>query len=151
MQVKIESVFPCSTERLMKELEKIKSFIYVGKPMVHFVELPGHRLPEYWAEGKYLVEMRLFGILPLGNQWIVLSINREERHIRDNGYSSLIKKWDHNITLQEQDKGMTLYRDTIDIEAGGFTPFVVLFAQMFFRWRQKRWRKLINNQFNYEI
>ena len=108
-------------------------------------------MPEVWEDGKYLVKMYIFGNIPFGKQWIVISLYDEEKRIRDNGYSHLIKKWDHNIHIKDICSDKTHYVDTIDIKAGILTIFVVLFANLFYRERQKRWRKLIHNQFNYDI
>jgi hypothetical protein len=45
--------------------------------------------------------------------------------------------------------GGTLYRDQVTIQAGMFTPFIWLFAQLFYRHRQRRWRQLARTGFNY--
>lgn len=66
----------------------------------------------------------------------------------DNGYSPLISKWDHLITAQEVNGG-TLYRDSVTIKAGILTPFVWLFARLFYAHRQRRWATLAANGFNY--
>ena len=143
------SVFDCDSEELFMEIKRTKSLIYITKPLVKFVQLPEHPLPELWEEGKYLVKMYILRFIPFGKQWIVISIDNNKLHIRDNGYSKLIKKWDHNIYLKDIGNNKTLYADTIDINAGVLTIFVVLFASIFYRCRQKRWNKLIKNKFNY--
>jgi hypothetical protein len=68
--------------------------------------------------------------------------------IRDNGHSMLINRWDHRITLEPSGVG-TLYRDHVIIEAGVFTIFIWAFAQLFYRHRQRRWRKLVANGLSY--
>ncbi|MBD0384725.1 hypothetical protein [Paenibacillus sedimenti] len=151
MLVKVMSVFNCDADELFKEVRKTKSLIYIGKPLVKFVQLPIHPLPEVWKEGRYLLKMYILGFIPFGKQWIVISVDNDIKHIRDNGYSKLIKKWDHNIYLKDIGNNKTLYADTIDINAGILTIFIVLFAHIFYRLRQKRWSKLINNKFNYNV
>lgn len=79
----------------------------------------------------------------------MISIDHNKLIMRDNGYSKLIKKWDHTISLKDIGNGKTLYADTIDINAGALTILVVLFAHVFYRWRQKRWNRLIQNKFIY--
>ncbi|MDQ0114865.1 hypothetical protein [Paenibacillus harenae] len=151
MLVKVMSVFNCDSEKLFHEVKKSKSLVYIGKPLVKFVQLPKHPLPEVWEDGKYPIKMYILGFIPMGKQWIVISVHNDNKRIRDNGYSNLIKKWDHNIHLTDIGDNKTLYVDTIDINAGILTYFIVLFANVFYRWRQKRWRKLINNKFNYNV
>ena len=143
------SVFNCDSEELFREVKKTESLFYIAKPLIKFVQLPEHPLPELWEEGKYPVKMYILGFIPFGKQWIVISIDNSNLHIRDNGYSKLIKKWDHNIYLKGVGKNKTLYTDTIEINADILTIFIAMFANIFYRWRQKRWRRLINNHFNY--
>jgi hypothetical protein len=70
--------------------------------------------------------------------------------VRDNGHGDLPRKWDHRITLVPQPGGGTLYTDRVEVGAGVLTPFVWLFAGMFYRHRQRRWRRLVENDFDYE-
>lgn len=151
MLVKVMSIFNCNSDELFNEVKKSKSLFYIAKPLVKFVRLPNHPLPDLWEEGKYLVKMYILGFIPFGSQWIVITVNDDMKHIRDNGYSMLIKKWDHNIYLKDIGNNKTLYADTIEINAGILTIFIVLFANVFYRLRQKRWKKLINNKFDYDI
>lgn len=149
MLVKVMSIFNCDSEELFREVKKTESLFYIAKPLIKFVQLPEHPLPELWEEGKYPVKMYILGFIPFGKQWIVISIDNNNLRMRDNGYSKLIKKWDHNIYLKGVGENKTLYTDTIDINAGILTIFIAMFANIFYRWRQKRWRRLINNHFNY--
>lgn len=149
MLVKVMSVLDCDSEELFREIKRTRSLIYIAKPFVRFVQLPDHPLPEIWEEGKYVVKMYILSFIPFGKQWIVISIDHNKLIMRDNGYSKLIKKWDHTISLKDIGNGRTLYADTIDINAGALTILVVLFAHGFYRWRQKRWNTLIQNKFIY--
>ena len=58
-----------------------------------------------------------------------------------------VERWDHLITIAPDGPSRTRYRDTVDIEAGLLTPFVWLFAQFFYRHRQRRWRALAQTGF----
>jgi len=64
------------------------------------------------------------------------------KKLRDNGYSALITTWDHWITVEPDGERGTRYRDEVEVKAGLLTPFVWLFAQVFYRHRQRRWRAL---------
>lgn len=150
MLVIVKSVLNCNSGRLFNEVKKSKSFLYICKPLVQFLPLPAQPFPEEWKEGKYWVKVYLLGFIPFGKQWIVITIDQNQKHIRDNGYSKFISKWDHHIDLTDIGNNQTLYTDTINISAGMFTPFIVLFAHVFYRWRQKRWKKLIKYNFNYD-
>ena len=67
---------------------------------------------------------------------------------RDAGHSALIPVWDHLITIEPVAAGV-LYRDQVEVRARVLTPFIWLFAQVFYRHRQRRWRKLVASGFDY--
>jgi hypothetical protein len=52
--------------------------------------------------------------------------------------------WNHTITMRSVGRSMTHYTDRVDIQAGRKTLFIWLWANMFYRHRQRRWRKLLN-------
>ncbi|EMY71218.1 hypothetical protein LEP1GSC199_2640 [Leptospira vanthielii serovar Holland str. Waz Holland = ATCC 700522] len=66
----------------------------------------------------------------------------------DNGYRQLISLWYHAITIQKITDDSCQYEDRVEIEADRLTPFIWLFALVFYHWRQFRWKKLIHNNFN---
>lgn len=53
--------------------------------------------------------MYVFGFIPFGKQWIIVFVDDDNKNIRDNGYSKLIKKLDHNIYLKDIVENKTLY------------------------------------------
>jgi len=80
----------------------------MASPLVAFVPVSPPALPERWEEQKYVGRLRLFGIIPIGRRTINISVpSRSDSHIelRDNGYGSLIAKWDHLITIRSTDGG----------------------------------------------
>jgi hypothetical protein len=54
----------------------------------------------------------------------------------------MIGRWDHWITVEPDGEGGTLYRDSVEIDAGFLTPLVGMFAHLFYCHRQRRWRGL---------
>jgi hypothetical protein len=55
----------------------------------------------------------------------------------------VVRRWDHLIRVEPADGGRTRYSDTIEVEAGALTPLVWLFAKLFYRHRQRRWRTIV--------
>lgn len=131
-------------------LKTSRLLMYVAAPLIRFTPGVDHPLPETWEEGTYWVSMHLLGFIPLGKQAVVISYPAIKTgfSIRDNGYSKLIRKWDHRITIESSGSG-TLYRDHVIVDAGVLTVFVWAFAQLFYRHRQRRWRRLVANGFSY--
>lgn len=120
---------------------------HIAWPMVRFIPVGETSLDAFRPGGRYQVKLRLFGFIPFGTQWIVTSLHEPEtgewpKRLRDNGYSALIAKWDHWITIAPDADGGTHYNDDVEISAGILTPFIWGFAQIFYWHRQRRWSGL---------
>ncbi len=123
---------------------------YVAHPLVSFSPVNGTGFPVTWTEGTHWVRLKLFGFLPFGRQAIVISKPSLPSGfaMRDAGHSALISVWDHLITI-EPHPGGCLYRDQVEVSAGALTPLTWMFALIFYRHRQRRWRRLAAGGFDY--
>jgi hypothetical protein len=54
-----------------------------------------------------------------------------------------VAAWNHEITLEDTGDSYTRYTDIVEIHAGVKTLFIWLWANRFYRHRQKRWRELL--------
>lgn len=145
MRVEIDTIIPAPAETIWHHLGRPALLVHVAAPILRFRPIDPPEWPERWAEGDYSAAMRFLGILPLGRQTVGLRRGAETgwpRTVRDDGHGTLVKRWDHLITIAPDGPSQTRYRDTVDIEAGLMTPFIWLFAQFFYRHRQRRWRAL---------
>lgn len=143
-------------ERVWKELHRPKLLEYVAAPLVVFNPVAPESFPERWEEDEYRVAMLLFGVVPLGEQTICISRVRVDDadgeqfyQLRDDGTGQLVSLWNHQISVRETSDGKTVYTDEIEVKAGVLTPVIWLFAAIFYRHRQRRWRKLVANDFGY--
>jgi hypothetical protein len=150
-------ILNCSPERAWQEVQTSRLLAYITAPLVVFEPVDPPALPECWAEERYLVRMRLFGLIPFGSQWIVITkpvvdptLGRRHYELRDNGHGEVIATWDHRIIMRETEEGRTHYTDRVTIRAGLLTPFIWAYASLFYRYRQYRWRRLVENGFAYK-
>lgn len=150
MIVDVVTFLPCTPQDMIKQLKTPQSLMHVAYPLVKFIPHDPVRLPEIWGEETYQLSIRLFGIIPLGKHTMVFTYPKSpgEFSVRDNGYSGLCKRWDHVMTVEKSGSGI-FYRDRAIIKAGIFTPIIWLFAQVFYRHRQRRWRQIAANAFLY--
>ena len=150
MLVNVSTYLPCEPEQAIRNLKTTRLHQYVAAPLLGMFPIQPPRLPEVWPEGTSWFSMRLFGFIPFGKQAIVISFPEHKGGfcVRDNGYGSLTRKWDHVVTVEASGNG-TLYRDRVTVEAGILTPLVWGFALVFYRHRQGRWRKLVDRSFEY--
>ena len=72
----------------------------------------------------------------------IASIDDDARRLRTDEGSRLLRRWEHTIEVEAIDEATSRYTDRLEIEAGGLTPLVGLFARGLFRWRHHRWRRL---------
>ena len=147
MEVNLSTQISLPVDTVWKEVRTARLLMHVAWPLIRFVPVGIEPLDAFEPEGRYLVKLRLFGVLPIGTQWIATSIHEPEgggwpKRLRDDGHSAIIKKWDHWITIKPNSQSGTDYRDEVDISAGLFTLPVWVFAQIFYRHRQRRWRNL---------
>ena len=150
MIVDISTILECSIDEAVAHVKTPRLLEFVAAPVVRFDPVSPPVFPEVWSAGEYSVALRLFGVVPFGKQAIVISVPPTETGfaIRDAGHSALINTWDHLITITPHGSGCH-YRDRVDVQAGLLTPFIWLFAQLFYRHRQRRWRALVARKFDY--
>lgn len=122
---------------------------YIVAGLMTFRPVQPDALPHRWRPGKYVVRMRAFHLLPIG--WQIVGIELPARgddwFIRDNGSGSIARTWDHLIYIEPEGAG-TRYVDRVRIDAGALTVPVALYAKLFYRYRQMRWRKLVRLDFS---
>ena len=150
--IQITTDFDAPIETVTKHARTPKLLEYVTRGLVAFRPINPPSFPDAWAERDYLAELLLFGWLPIGKQTLGIEFLPPEAgkfFIRDNGHSATIKKWDHLVTLEALSDQKTRYTDQLELDAGWRTPVVGTFARYFYGYRQKRWKRLIANGFDY--
>ena len=125
-------------------------FLHVAAPLITFSHMGARPFAQTWQEGEYHCRMRLLGFVPIGWQVIVIAFpeaDQDDFILRDKGYSSVLKTWDHRIKLAEASSGGTLYTDSLQFDAGLLTPMMAIGISQFFRHRQRRLRALDKSGF----
>lgn len=149
--IEVSTFLDAPPDTVRDHVERSELLEYITRGMIRFKAVDPPQFPERWSEGHYKAEMYWKGFLPVGSQTISIEpqpMDGETWSIRDNGHGSLIRTWDHMIEISPQNGG-TYYLDRISVDAGILTPFVAIFAGRFYRHRQKRWRRLVANRFDY--
>jgi hypothetical protein len=144
MRVVVESELPCGPDAVWDEVKRSRLLKEVCAPLVTFRETAGRALPDAWPEGQtILVNSWLFGLVPLGTRVIrFVRVDAAAGEIVTRERDPLVRRWDHTISVRPAANGRTRYRDEVIVEAGLLTPLVWLFAQVLYRHRQRRWRRV---------
>jgi hypothetical protein len=143
MIAKINTRLPISAECVWKALLKINTFLFITKGMLGFDG--SEQWPEFFHEGLEL-ETRLlfFHFLPGWKHSLrVVSINSDNLQVKSEESGGLVRTWNHGISVKKLSDNCCNYTDEIEIDAGIFTLLIWIYAQIFYRYRQKRWRRLV--------
>ena len=152
MIANIETKFKCSYETAVKYVDMSITLDYIAFPLLVFTPIDSKNYPKIWKNGNYQIKMKLFNFIPFGKQYVGIEKLKDndpnEFILRDNGTGDVIKQWDHWILIKKTENNQVVkYIDRIDIKAGILTPFIWIFANIFYRWRQLRWKRLIKKSF----
>lgn len=119
-----------------------QAFRAVTRGLLDWVPLRGRSEP--WREGEEATGWLLLGgVVPFSRHRIrVAELDDRRRVLRSDESGGVVRSWRHDITVQPLEGGRSRYTDVIRIDAGALTPLVAAFARVFYRERQRRWRRL---------
>jgi hypothetical protein len=147
MRVFVESRYPCDADLVWSTVQTPALHREVCAPLMAMCPLPGEIFPERWRAGETIrCRLYLFGILPLGTHTIDFErIDPEARVIQSHESGVMAKRWDHLIRVRPDSEGAggCWYSDEVEIEAGWRTFLIWVFASVFYRHRQRRWRRVV--------
>ncbi len=142
----LQTPLSCSLEAAWEAVQQRTLLEYITHPLLKMMPLGLASLPGRFQRGTYYPKL-YFGFFPLGRRTIrvlTLSPSQHLDYTRESGTEesgTLAKTLKRHIELRADAEGQTVYRDTLELDAGRFTPVVWVFAQ-FYRYRQHRWRAL---------
>lgn len=145
MRVLVQSTLPCNAEAAWREVQSSRVLHEICRPLITLRPGPGEtQIPERWQPAATVrLRPRLFGVIPLGTRTLHWeSIDEVRREMQTREYDPLIRRWDHRIHVEPLAGSTCRYTDDVEVEAGMLTLPVWLFAQWFYRHRQRRWRRV---------
>ena len=147
MIAQISTYFNCTQEKFWKKISQPKSLQFVASPILTFKPIDEGVLDNEWIVGKpYHLKLYFLNILPLGHHEIkLITINKETNTIVSNESGKLVPLWNHTINFSQVKPNKLHYTDKIEIKASWLTPAIWLFAHIFYRHRQRRWKILLEN------
>ena len=148
MIARISTRLACSEDQLWQKIIEPGSLQFVASPILRFVPVGGGGLTGEWQVGiPYHLKLYFLKRIPLGPHTIqLMRIDKAANKIVSQECGRLARSWKHIIRFREVAPGDVRYTDEIEIRAGWLTPFIWLFAQVFYRHRQRRWKVLLRMQ-----
>jgi len=142
--IHVETVLPTSADRVWEAMQHPASFLYVCRGLIGFPVLNGRTSPVVEGE-EGSGWMLLFHVVPLARHTIhIVEVDAATRTIRSDEHGGVLKAWRHTLHVEPDGDGtQARYSDTVEIDAGTLTPLVARIAVGIYRYRQRRWHKLV--------
>jgi hypothetical protein len=139
----IRTHLPTSADRAWQALLKRRTFLYITRGLVGFSGI--EKWPEILGQEGLEIETRIwfFHIVPAWKHRLrVVKVDETGRQIFSEEQGGFIKTWNHRLSVEPESEQRCRYQDQIEINAGWLTLCVWIYAHLFYRYRQMRWRKL---------
>ena len=142
--VYLETELPTDAERVWQSMQHIGTFLYVCRGLFGIPALAGRTEPMREGESGSALGWA-FHVIPAYRHHIhVERIDRETMTIRTHEHGGILRTWNHTLHVEPIGEQRCRYSDSIDIDAGPLTPSAAALATRIFRYRQRRWRKLVD-------
>lgn len=142
--IKTELAIPI--EEAWELAKQSDTLVYVCKGLLGFQG--SNRFPKQWKEGDVITtHLKFFGFIPIWEHVLrFISVSDESNTILTEERGGMVRNWNHEIKLISKNEFCCFYSDTVEINAGAFTPLVWLFAKVLYKYRQHRWNRLSKMQ-----
>lgn len=143
MRVLLKLTLAATPDAAWRAIRSPAVFREVSAPIMRFESLEPDGYPESWPAGEHPVSAKAFGLVPVGEQMIVIGYPPERDGVRrtiDTGFGvsgifTTITSWHHTMAISAHPDGGTLYRDELRFEAGRMTPLLWPVYWVFWQWR----------------
>lgn len=142
-RVHLETILPTDADQVWAAMQYPVTFLYVCRGLFGMPALAGRGAPLRAGErgSGWLV---VFHLIPAYRHTLeIRSVDEHTRTIVTHEYGGVLRGWDHTLHVEPVGEHTCRYSDTVDIDAGVLTPVVVLMANGIYRYRHRRWRKLV--------
>jgi hypothetical protein len=141
--IHLETTLPTSAERAWYAMQSPVTFLYVCKGLFSVPALAGRAEPLRPGE-RGTAWLFAFHLVPAYRHTIeIAEVDEKSKTIRSREHGGVVRAWNHTLHVEPTDDNDCRYTDTVDIDAGPATVFVAAVAVFIFRYRQRRWHKLV--------
>ena len=142
MRSVIRTVLHAPADRVWEAVVRPETLERVTRGLLGFSDVS---FPARWSTGSSVApRLVFFHVVPAWRHHLTVSLVDDAARVletREGG--GPIRTWNHRISVEPRDARSSVYTDTIDISAGLLTPLVRVYAELFYRYRQHRWRRLV--------
>lgn len=144
----IQTYFDIPADKAWNILKHKATFLYITRGFLGFAG--SKAWPETFSTGQEIrTRLIFFHILPAWKHVLrVIRMDDRTRELYSNEMGGAIRVWNHLIQIEAESDSRCRYTDQIDIRAGWMTLGVWLYAHVFYRYRQFRWKRLIRRKYD---
>lgn len=141
--IHVETELPTDADLVWRAMKHPASFLYVCRGLIGIPALVGRTEPMVEGE-RGTGWLFLFHVIPLSRHTIhLVEIDEGTRTLRSREHGGILRAWNHTLHVEPVDERRSRYSDTVEIDAGPFTRIVASAAIVIYRYRQRRWRRLV--------
>ncbi len=139
--IQVATQLDASADVVWKAVKTPQAFVHVARGMLRYPA--AQKLDRSWQVGDGISGWTfLFGLIPFSYHHLnVTSIDEIARVLSTEEHGGAIRTWRHDLTVTPLDHTLCTYEDVVEIDAGFLTPVVAAYAAIFYRYRQRRWRR----------
>lgn len=140
--MRVSTELDAPPDRVWETLKKADTLRYITRGLLGF--RPLGPVPDTLGGGEVVrVRLLFFHVIPAWAHEIrIVSVDENARRIETREHGGGVKTWNHRLTVEPAGPGRSRYTDRIEIDAGPMTRLVWAYANLFYRYRQWRWRRL---------
>ena len=143
IKIIISSILNKPIEKIWSKLLGVETLIYICKPMAIFKISTNEKYMKWELNKEYVFKLLIYGFIPFGNHKIILEkIDETNKVIISKEHNKIVKIWNHIIKMENKGEKNIRYTDEVEIYAGIFTLFVAIWGIIFYKHRQKKWKKI---------
>jgi hypothetical protein len=141
--VHLNTELATDVSRVWNAMQRPDTFLYVVRGLFSVPKLAGRRTP--FVAGESGTEwLFAFHVIPAYRHTInVLAVDPATHSIHTAEHGGILRVWNHTLAAEPIDESHTRYSDTVVIDASLLTPIVAQVARGIFRYRQRRWHRLV--------
>ena len=141
--VTVETTLPTTAHRVWRAMQHPSSFLYVTRGVLGFPALVGRTDPVRVGEAGSGWILFLHAIPIHRHTLEIVSVDDATRTIVSHEHGGVLRRWEHTLHVEPVAEETCRYSDVIVIDAGVLTPVVCAIATVFYRYRQRRWHRLV--------
>ncbi|UTM37873.1 hypothetical protein MX572_03365 [Rhodococcus pyridinivorans] len=145
--IRLETELPTSADRVWEAMLSPVTFLYVVRGLFGMPALAGRATPLREGE-RGSGWLWVLHVLPAYRHTIeVVEVDPATRTVRTREHGGVLRQWNHTLHVEPVGENLCRYSDVVDIDAGRLTPVAVAVAGVLFRYRQRRWHRLVRKHY----